>query len=221
MKRLFASLLKLPWLRLLADRGDDVLKHWENGAVVLAMTMTGTCFGSGSGTMRAYLQCFSASVLARRMKNFPCAWKQINDNEWNRIKDMFPPEHPKSGKRGRPAKYDNRSVINGILWIARTGAHWREFPERYGKWQAVYARYRLWKQKDLFASIFAALSADADMENLSIDSTSCKVHRSSNGGKNGRQSSRTLQRRNQHKNPCGSGWPGQSVGFSAMPWKRP
>ena len=108
---------------------------------------------------------------------------EINDNEWNRIKDMFPPEHPKSGKRGRPAKYDNRSVMNGILWIARTGAQWRELPGRYGKWQAVYARYRLWKQKDLFASIFAALSADADMENLSIDSTSCKVHQSSNGGK--------------------------------------
>ena len=108
---------------------------------------------------------------------------EIKDNEWNRIKDMFPPEHPKSGKRGRPAKYDNRSVMNGLLWIARTGAQWRELPERYGKWQAVYARYRLWKQKDLFASIFAALSADADMENLSMDSTSCKVHQSSNGGK--------------------------------------
>lgn len=108
---------------------------------------------------------------------------EINDNEWNRIKDMFPPEHPKSGKRGRPTKYDNRSIMNGILWIARTGAQWRELPERYGKWQAVYARYRLWKQKDLFASIFVALRADADMENLSIDSTSCKVHQSSNGGK--------------------------------------
>ena len=79
---------------------------------------------------------------------------EINDNEWNRIKDMFPPEHPQSGKRGRLAKYDNRSVMNGILWIARTGAQWRELPERYGKWQAVYARYRLWKQKNLFAFIF-------------------------------------------------------------------
>lgn len=108
---------------------------------------------------------------------------EIKDNEWDRIKDMFPPEHPKSGKRGRPAKYDNRSIMNGILWIARTGSQWRELPERYGKWQAVYARYRLWRNKDLFASVFAELSADADMENLSMDSTSCKVHQSSNGGK--------------------------------------
>ena len=81
-----------------------------------------------------------------------------------------------------PAKYDNRCIMNGILWIARTGAPWRTLPERYGKWQAVYARYRQWKQLEIFEAIFAALSADADMENLSIDSTSCKVHQSANGG---------------------------------------
>ena len=71
---------------------------------------------------------------------------EFAESEWNRIKDMLPPEQPKSGKRGRPAKYDNRSIMNGILWIARTGAPWRTLPERYGKWQAVYARCRQWKQ---------------------------------------------------------------------------
>ena len=107
---------------------------------------------------------------------------ELTESEWNRIKGMLPPEQPKAGKRGRPAKYDNRCIMNGILWIARTGAPWRTLPERYGKWQAVYARYRQWKQLGIFEAIFAALSADADMENLSIDSTSCKVHQSANGG---------------------------------------
>ena len=107
---------------------------------------------------------------------------ELTDSEWNRIKDMLPPEQPKEGKRGRPAKYDNCSIMNGILWIARTGTPWWTLPERYGKWQAVYARYRQWKQLGIFETIFTALSADADMENLSIDSTSCKVHQSSNGG---------------------------------------
>ena len=107
---------------------------------------------------------------------------ELTDQEWNRIKDMLPPEHQKEGKRGRPAKYDNRGIMNGILWIARNGAPWRELPERYGKWQAVYARFRQWKQLGIFEAIFAALSADADMENLSIDSRSCKVHQSANGG---------------------------------------
>ena len=107
----------------------------------------------------------------------------LTNAEWVRIKDMFPPEHPKEGKRGRPAKYDNRRIMNGILWIARTGAPWRTLPEQYGKWQAVYARFRLWKKLEIFEAIFAILSADADKENLSIDSTACKVHQSANGGK--------------------------------------
>ena len=73
--------------------------------------------------------------------------------------------------------------MNGILWIARNGTPWRELPERYGKWQAVYARFRKWKQLEIFMDIIASLCTDADMENLSIDSTSCKVHQSANGGK--------------------------------------
>ena len=46
---------------------------------------------------------------------------ELTESEWNRIKDMLLPEHPKEGKRGRPAKCDNRSAMNGILWIARGG----------------------------------------------------------------------------------------------------
>ena len=54
---------------------------------------------------------------------------EFTGSEWNRIKDMLPPEQPKAGKRRRPAKYDNRCIMNGILWIARTGALRRTLPE--------------------------------------------------------------------------------------------
>lgn len=67
---------------------------------------------------------------------------------WNRIKVILLPEHQKAGKtgkRGRPAKYNNYRMMNDILWIARNGALWREVPECYGQWQAVYVRFRLWK----------------------------------------------------------------------------
>lgn len=96
---------------------------------------------------------------------------------------MFPPEHPKEGKRGRPAKCDNRSAMNGILWIARGGAPRRELPARYGAWQTVYNHFRKRKKIGVFETIFHTLSIDADFENISIDSTSCKVHQSANGGK--------------------------------------
>ena len=108
---------------------------------------------------------------------------ELTENEWKRIKDMLPPEHPKEGKRGRPAKIDNRSVMNGILWIARGGAPWRELPERYGAWQTVYACFRKWRDMGIFEAIFQMLSMDADFENISIDSISCKVHQSANGRK--------------------------------------
>lgn len=107
---------------------------------------------------------------------------ELNDDEWDMIKNKPPSEHPKERKRGQLAKYDNRRIMNGILWIARTGAPWRVLPARYGKWQTVYAHFRLWKKRGVFGSVFAILRADANMENISIDSTSCKVHQSTNGG---------------------------------------
>jgi len=55
---------------------------------------------------------------------------KLTDSEWFRIKDMLPSEHQPRGKRGRLAKYDNRSTMNGILWIARSRAPWGELPER-------------------------------------------------------------------------------------------
>ncbi len=73
-------------------------------------------------------------------------------------------------------------MLNGMLWIARSGAQWRELPEAYGPWQSVYARFAKWRDDGTLEAVFRALSADADMENLSMDSTCIKVHESANRG---------------------------------------
>lgn len=73
-------------------------------------------------------------------------------------------------------------MLNGMLWIARSGAQWRELPEGYGPWQSVYARFAKRRDDGTLEMVFRELSADADMENLSIDSTCIKVHESANGG---------------------------------------
>ena len=73
-------------------------------------------------------------------------------------------------------------MLNGMLWIARSGAQWRELPEVYGPWQSVYARFAKWRDDGTLEAVFRALSSDADMENLSLDSTYIKVHESANGG---------------------------------------
>ncbi|MDE7055076.1 MAG: transposase, partial [Oscillospiraceae bacterium] len=51
---------------------------------------------------------------------------------------------------------------NGMLWIAHSGAQWRELPETYGPWQSVYARFAKWRDDGTLEAIFCALSADAD-----------------------------------------------------------
>ena len=104
---------------------------------------------------------------------------ELTKEQWERVKAVLPPE--RTGKRGRPRK-DDRKMLNGMLWIARSGAQWRELPEAYGPWQSVYARFAKWRDDGTLEAIFHALSEDADMENLSLDSTCIKVHESANGG---------------------------------------
>ena len=108
---------------------------------------------------------------------------ELTKGQWERVKAILPPE--RTGQRGRPRK-DDRKMLNGMLWIAHSGAQWRELPEVYGPWQSVYARFAKWRDDGTLEAVFRALSADADMENLSMDSTCIKVHESANGGgKNG------------------------------------
>ena len=106
---------------------------------------------------------------------------EISDSQWNRIMHLFP-----TAKTGRPPK-DSRMVFNAVLWIARSGSAWRDLPERYGSWKTVYSRFRKWRDDGTLQAVFNALSADADYENLSIDSTLVKAHQHSAGAKKGRK----------------------------------
>ena len=64
---------------------------------------------------------------------------EMTDEQWKQIRPLFPVP-----KTGRPPK-DNRLLFNAILWIARSGAAWRDLPEYYGSWKTVYSRFfKLW-----------------------------------------------------------------------------
>ena len=99
---------------------------------------------------------------------------ELTPREWERIEKLLPAEN--RGK-GRPAK-DNRK-----LWVARSEAAWRALPECCGPWQTVYSKFRKWRDEGVLEKVLMALTADAYMENLSIASTSVRVHASANGGK--------------------------------------
>lgn len=107
---------------------------------------------------------------------------EITDEEWVQLKQYFPGRQ--AGERGRPRK-DSRQMLNGIVWIARSGAAWRDLPERYGPWQTVYKRFVQWQTSGLLEKIFHDLASDADLQDISIDSTSIKAHKASAGAQRG------------------------------------
>lgn len=66
--------------------------------------------------------------------------------------------------------------MEGILWILRTGAPWRDLPAAFGPWQTVYSRFREWTRSGLWQAILEGISKDRDEEYLMIDSTAMRVH---------------------------------------------
>ncbi len=107
---------------------------------------------------------------------------ELTDQEWNRIAPLLPPEKP--NRPGRPSK-DNRTMLNAMVWIARSGAPWRDLPERYGPWETVYSRFRKWIEDGYLDNIFRVLSLEAELQELSLDASIVKAHQHSAGAKKG------------------------------------
>lgn len=107
---------------------------------------------------------------------------ELTDQEWNQIAHLFPLEH--NGKHGRPRK-DNHTMRNAVVWIARSGASWRDLPERYGSWESVYSRFWKWIDDGIIDNIFRILSIDAELQEISLDASIVQAHQHSAGaGKN-------------------------------------
>ena len=106
---------------------------------------------------------------------------EVSDEQWEKLAPYF---GNKQGKMGRP-QADNRKLFNGVLWVLRTGAPWRDLPDYYGPWQTVYKRFAQWQENDTLKNFFESLREGADMQDLCIDGTYIKAHRASAGAKKG------------------------------------
>ncbi len=73
----------------------------------------------------------------------------LKDKQWEKIKPLLPPQKPWTGKPNK----DHRMIINGILWILRTGAPWRDLPERYGSHGTVSSRFYRWRKAGIWDGI--------------------------------------------------------------------
>jgi len=90
------------------------------------------------------------------------------------------------GRGGRPAS-NHRRVLDGIFWIARTGAAWRDLPEEFGKWSSVYRQFRRWTLAGLWELVLDALNDSGIVPDSvqMIDSTVIRAHHLAAGAKGG------------------------------------
>ena len=89
----------------------------------------------------------------------------LSNEQWETLKPLLPPLKPRTGK----PNHDHRQVVNGILWILRTGAPWRDLPERYGSWQSVATRFYRWQKANIWQQVLEHLQASADREGNEVE----------------------------------------------------
>ena len=108
---------------------------------------------------------------------------KLTDAAWAVLAPLLPP----NGRRGQQWK-DHRTVINGILWKLRTGAPWRDLPERYGPWPSVYDRFVRWRRDGTWDRLLAHVQTKSDavgevIWEVSVDSTSVRAHQHAAGAR--------------------------------------
>ena len=108
---------------------------------------------------------------------------ELTEAAWAQIAPVLP-------VNGRPGKqwHDHRQLINGILWKLRTGAPWRDLPERYGPWQTVYDRFVRWRRDGTWDRLLAHVQTKSDAVGeveweVSIDSTVVRAHQHAAGAR--------------------------------------
>ena len=75
-----------------------------------------------------------------------------------------------------------RCLVEALLWICRTGAPWRDLPERLGLWSSVYHGWRRWCPRGWWELVFEALRPGVPADGLLLlDGTTCKAHRAASG----------------------------------------
>jgi transposase len=104
----------------------------------------------------------------------------LTNEPWERIQDLL------SGQTGDPGvtAKDNRLFIDAVLGIAKTGAPWRDLPERFGNWNSVWRRFDRWSAKGDWLRIVEEIK-DPDLEWLILDSTVIRAHQHAAGAVGG------------------------------------
>ncbi len=129
---------------------------------------------------------------------------ELTDAQWAIIKPLIPTPRRRKDGRGRPWR-NPREVLGGILWVLRTGAPWRDLPERYPPYQTCHRRFQQWCREGTLKRLLHAL-AESLYERGAIDLTECFIDATFAGAKKGALAS---GRRNGARAP--RSWPLQTA----------
>lgn len=100
----------------------------------------------------------------------------LTEDQWNVVSAILPEDPVRPDGRGRPWS-DRRQVLNGVLWILRTGAPWQDLPDRYGAYQTVHRRFQNWVRSGVMERVLLAIAQDLkdrgglDLRECFIDGT--------------------------------------------------
>ncbi|MGV3560782.1 IS5 family transposase [Larkinella arboricola] len=103
---------------------------------------------------------------------------ELSDKQWDKIKELVPDGPRRSDGRGRPWQ-DKRKVLEGVIWILRTGAPWKDLPAHYPPYQTCHRRFQQWQQTGVFEQIITTLARDLhqrggiDLSECFVDGTFC------------------------------------------------
>lgn len=97
----------------------------------------------------------------------------LTDEQWAIVEPLLPKPVKRVDGKGRP-RVDDRAVLNGILWVMRTGAPWHDMPERYPSYQTCHRRFQEWVRSGTFERMLKRLVQDVK-ERGDLDLTECFI----------------------------------------------
>ena len=83
-------------------------------------------------------------------------YRDINDEEWQRVMPLLPELRPRRELRGRPLA-NTRSVLNGVLWVMFSGATWSTMPRKYPSYQTCRRRFKVWYESGVLRRLLVEL----------------------------------------------------------------
>jgi transposase len=97
----------------------------------------------------------------------------LTDEQWVVLEPLLPEPPKRADGRGRPWR-DAREVLNGVLWVLRTGAPWRDLPKRYPPYQTCHRRFQRWARDGTLKHVLATLAEDL-RERGDLDLSECFI----------------------------------------------